>query len=41
MRRFLISLIFVLFVCFAGTSEAKKLALLVGVDEYDDVPSLK
>ena len=40
MRRFLISFVFVLFVCLAGTTEARKLALLVGVDKYDDVPSL-
>lgn len=40
MRRFLTLLIFVLFLCFAGPSEARKLALLVGVDDYADVPRL-
>jgi uncharacterized caspase-like protein len=40
MRRFWILLFFVLIVCFARTTEARKLALLVGVDEYRSVPSL-
>ena len=41
MRRFLCLLIFVLIVCLVQTVEARKLALLVGVDDYDNVPSLK
>ncbi|MBQ2621194.1 MAG: right-handed parallel beta-helix repeat-containing protein [Thermoguttaceae bacterium] len=41
MRRFLYLLIFVLIVCLVQTSEARKLALLVGVDDYANVPSLK
>ncbi|MBR0192919.1 MAG: SUMF1/EgtB/PvdO family nonheme iron enzyme [Thermoguttaceae bacterium] len=41
MRRFLILLIFVLILGITHTSEARKLALLVGVDDYVGVPSLK
>ena len=41
MHRLGILLIFVVMVCFARTSEARKFALLVGVDEYDAVLSLK
>ena len=41
MRRILCLLTIVLIVCLVQTVEARKLALLVGVDEYVNVPSLK
>ncbi|MBR6435824.1 MAG: caspase family protein, partial [Thermoguttaceae bacterium] len=41
MHRFLCLLTIVLIVCLVQTVEARKLALLVGVDEYVNVPSLK
>ena len=41
MRRYLLFLIFVLSFCFTSGAEARKLALLVGVDEYDGVSSLQ
>ena len=41
MRRFLSLLFFVLIVCLCQTTEARKLALLVGVDEYVDIKPLK
>lgn len=41
MRRFLLLLIFVLSFCFASQSEARKLALLVGVDDYENIQSLR
>ena len=41
MRRYLPLLIFVLSFCFAANAQARKLALLVGVDDYANVPSLK
>ena len=41
MRRCFLLLTFVLLVCLAQTTEARKLALLVGVDDYESVQSLK
>ena len=41
MRRYLLLLIFVISFCFAASAEARKYALLVGVDEYVNVSSLK
>ena len=41
MRRFFILLFFVLIACLAQTSEARKYALLVGVDSYVNVSPLK
>lgn len=41
MRRVFILLIFIFVVCMVQTVEARKLALLVGVDDYADVVSLK
>ena len=41
MRRYLLFLIFVLSFCFTSGAEARKYALLVGVDEYENVPSLQ
>ncbi|MBR5162079.1 MAG: SUMF1/EgtB/PvdO family nonheme iron enzyme [Thermoguttaceae bacterium] len=41
MRRYLLLLIFVLAFCFTSSAEARKLALLVGVNEYENIQSLK
>ena len=41
MRRVLLFLIFVLSFCFTSSAQARKLALLVGVDDYTNVPKLK
>ena len=41
MRRYITLLFFVLVACLAQTSQARKVALLVGVDSYVSVPSLK
>ncbi|MBQ2620194.1 MAG: right-handed parallel beta-helix repeat-containing protein [Thermoguttaceae bacterium] len=41
MRRNLLFLVFVLSFCFTSGAQARKLALLVGIDEYANVPSLK
>ena len=40
MRRYLLLLIFVLSFCFTTDAEARKLALLIGVDDYDSVQPL-
>ena len=41
MRRYLTLLFFVLIGCLAQTSEARKIALLIGVDDYANAPSLR
>ena len=41
MRRLGVLLIFVLSLCFVARVEARKFALLVGVNEYANVPSLR
>ena len=41
MRRYILLLIFVLSFCFASGAQARKLALLVGVDDYENIQSLR